>query len=211
MHGWGSRASHTALIGRIIAKSGFRVVAYDAPAHSSLKETGRAETSNFLEFSRAIVSISDKLGPFDTIVGHSLGALASLYAVAGHPQIADHKISTRKLVLISLPVSVERLVQHFCHFHGLNEVDCIKLKKGLEETFHISIADFTAASALQNIEAETLLVHDSDDKDFPITDIYELHNSFPNSNLCTTSSLGHQKIVMNRQMIMKISEFLTPG
>ena len=32
-HGWGSRASHMALIARGLARNGFRAVAFDAPAH----------------------------------------------------------------------------------------------------------------------------------------------------------------------------------
>lgn len=208
VHGWGSRASHMALIGRILASSGFRVIAFDAPAHSSSGDSQRIEKSNFFEFARAISSLSNVFGPFHAIVAHSLGATASTFAVAGHSMISSKKVSTKKLVLISLPVSIESLVGHFCRKNNLNSKDSMRLKKGLENEFEFSLGDFSVASVLKDPDADTLLIHDTNDEEFPIRNVYNLCNTCQAVNLFTTKGSGHQRILMNRLMIAKIKQYL---
>ena len=133
-HGWGSRASHMAFIGRYLAASGFNVVAFDAPAHSSVDVNGKKTTSNMFEFCRAISAVTKNIGPVYGLIGHSLGAAASVFAVAGYSLLADYKIDAGKLVLISMPVSVNDMIQNYCARNDLDARGCADLKNGLEET-----------------------------------------------------------------------------
>ncbi|MFW5716721.1 MAG: hypothetical protein ACOC0E_04665, partial [Spirochaetota bacterium] len=52
VHGWGSRASHMALLGRSLARAGFRAIGFDAPAHSSVDPDRAKPTSNMFEYCR---------------------------------------------------------------------------------------------------------------------------------------------------------------
>jgi len=63
-HGWGSRASHLALIAQILAQDGFRVVAFDAPAHSSVMVKPLKDTTNMFELSRAMCTVAKSLGKY---------------------------------------------------------------------------------------------------------------------------------------------------
>jgi alpha-beta hydrolase superfamily lysophospholipase len=62
-HGWGSRASHLAFIGRNLARAGFHIMAFDGPAHgNSLKKDGK-NISNMFEFCRAVKCAADRMQP----------------------------------------------------------------------------------------------------------------------------------------------------
>ena len=59
VHGWGSRASHLAFLGKNIATSGFRAVAFDGPAHGNSQFNGSCPRSSLPEFCRAILSVKE--------------------------------------------------------------------------------------------------------------------------------------------------------
>ncbi len=63
-------------------------------------------------------------------------------------------------------------------------------------------------AAIQKLSADILLVHDSEDEEFPVSDIYDLLKSFPSVKLHVTTGSGHQKILANRTMMTKVKDHL---
>jgi hypothetical protein len=53
-----------------------------------------------------------------------------------------------------------------------------------------------------------LFVHDEEDEEFPISDIYGLQKSMPAVKILVTAGSGHQKILANRTMMAGVKEFL---
>ncbi len=209
LHGWGSRASHLAHIARAIARAGFRTVAFDAPAHTS--STGRElkkTTSSMFEYGRAVSAVAKALGPLYAVVGHSLGAISSVFCTAGFKMFADHRISADAMALLSIAPSLADILSSFCRQHGLNEVEGVELKESLEEGFSFSVEDYEVQRALPAVEAKLLFVHDTRDEEFPIDGIRALHRAFPATKLFETEGSGHQKILMNRAMLRRVLEFL---
>lgn len=207
VHGWGSRASHMALIARTLANSDFQVITYDAPAHASLSDISRSELSNFFEFSRAVAQVSKYLGPFHAIIGHSLGAIATVFAITGKSLTAGNQIQADKLILMGMPVYLENLVTIFCKIHGLDINDCLQLKNDLELSFNFLFTDFSVGNELKEISEDVLFIQDKDDE-FSLEDLENLRKSYPDTTLFTTQGAGHQKMIMNRQVIARIRDFL---
>ncbi len=77
VHGWGSRASRLGALAVALVEAGFRVVAFDAPAHG--ESTGRF--ASLPEFARALVDVAEAAGPIHGLVGHSLGGAAVAMAM----------------------------------------------------------------------------------------------------------------------------------
>jgi pimeloyl-ACP methyl ester carboxylesterase len=209
VHGWGSRASHMGLIARTLAGSGFKAISYDAPAHASGIDDNRAELSNFFEFSRSLAQVAKNIGPFFAIIGHSLGAVASVFAITGKSLVSGYRVQTEKLILMGLPVHLENLVTSFCRNKGLNDSDCSRLKNDLEHNFNFSFDDFNTEEALREIKAEVLVIHDRNDEEFPLSEAECLQKSFPKIELYVFDGKGHQKVMLNRQVISRIEEWLT--
>jgi pimeloyl-ACP methyl ester carboxylesterase len=207
-HGWGSRASHFAPLGRTLTKVGFQVLAFDGPSHGRSLKNGQKQHSSMFEFCRAIATVASTIQPLYAIIGHSLGAAAAAFTVAGHASLSSYKTFTERLVLISSPVNVTRMIEHFCRKEGLEE-KVGELTKGLEEEFRFSVSNYLLPLALSNVEASILFVHDEQDKEIPVADALSLKDSRDDVRLVLTQGAGHQRILANRIMIRAVKDFLT--
>jgi len=208
VHGWGSRASHMAFLGRFLAKAGFKVVAYDAPAHSSTDAPLKKTKSNMFEYCHAISAVAKSLGPVYAVVGHSFGAACAAFTAAGTSAFNDYKIPVEKLVLMSTPPTLVDVYKSFCIRDGIGIEGLPLLKSSLETEFYFVSEDYTVKAALQKLSSDVLLVHDAEDEEFPVSDIYDLQKSMPAANLLVTAGSGHQKILANRTMMAGVKEFL---
>jgi len=208
VHGWGSRASHLAFMGRFLAKAGFRVIAYDAPAHSSTAVPLKKTTSNMFEYCHAISAIAKTLGSIYAIVGHSFGAACAAFTVSGISAFSNFKIPVEKLVLISTPPTLVDVYESFCRKDVVGKEGLSLLKRALETEFFFLSEGYTVKAALQKISADILIVHDAEDEEFPVSDIYALQETKPAAKLLVTTGSGHQKILANRTMMARVKEHL---
>jgi pimeloyl-ACP methyl ester carboxylesterase len=207
-HGWGSRASHFAPLGRALARAGFQVLAFDGPSHGRSLKDGQKQRSSMFEFCRAIATVASTIQPLYAIVGHSLGAAAAAFTVSGHASLSSYKTFTERLVLISTPASVARMIENFCRRENLEE-KVGELTHGLEREFRFSASNYLLPPALSNVEASILLVHDEHDKEIPLADAISLKDAHKDARLVVTQGAGHQKILANRVMIRAVKNFLT--
>ena len=208
LHGWGSRASHWSPLVRILVKSGFRVIAFDAPAHGrSLKPRDRQQSSMF-EFCRAMFAAAQTLQPVYALVGHSLGAASMIFANAGYADLAPYTIPAERLVAISAPESMNRMITLFCRQRSLPPDVEWELTTELEQAFEFSVAHYQTAEALAQTEAHVLLVHDEDDNEVPVSGAHQLQQARPDARLVLTRGSGHQRILGNRNMLRAVNNFL---
>lgn len=54
-----------------------------------------------------------------------------------------------------------------------------------------------------------MIVHDKDDNEFPVSHLYKIQNDCRGTTCEITEGCGHHKILFNRMIIKKISDFLT--
>jgi pimeloyl-ACP methyl ester carboxylesterase len=207
VHGWGSRASHLALIGRALAKEGFAVTAPDMPAHSS---TGIStlEKSNMFQYGRALSAVAKSVGPVHAVVGHSFGAMCGAFVLAGLGAFADHRVDVPRLVLMSTPPTIASVLESFCRHDEVGASGFPELKEVLEKGFDFRVDDYTIARALPGIKAKTLLIHDEADEEFPVREILSIHEGVPEIEIFVTQGSGHQRILGNRAVITRVKEFL---
>ena len=209
VHGWGSRASHLALLCKLISKSGFKVITYDAPAHfSSIGYVGKS-TSNMFEYSYALSVVAKEIGPIYGLVGHSFGAFCGALIAAGRLVFADYKITPEKLILIGTPPTLSDILKSFCRHNNLDSNGFIELKVNLEKEFSFCVDDYEMLGTLSSVASKTLLIHDADDDEFAIEDIHSIQRELPRLELFRSNGSGHQKILLNRTVIAQIIKYLT--
>jgi hypothetical protein len=208
VHGWGSRASHMAFLGRFLAKAGFRAITYDAPAHSSISTLVKKTTSNMFEYCKGISAVAKTLGNVYAVVGHSFGAACAAFTAAGISAFSDYKFPAEKLVLISTPPALVDVYASFCRKDVAGKEGVPILKSTLETQFDFLSEDYTVKTALQKLSAGILFVHDTEDEEFPVSDIYALQETKPTAKLLITTGSGHQKILANRTMMAGVKEYL---
>ncbi len=197
VHGWESRATQMYGLVKGLVKQGFTVCAVDMPGHGH----SFGDTSDAYLFSQTVKLAQQKLGHFHAIIGHSMGAGAAAIAVG-------QGVTCDKLVLISGPSSIENVLRRFSGFVGLNKKTSNKFIGFIEQHVGVPSTDLDASKLLQACEIPTLLIHDENDIEMPISESKQLAAVFNQSELFVTKGLGHRKILKSADVLTKISDFV---
>ncbi len=207
-HGWGSRASHMALLGRGLARKGFRVVAFDGPAHGRSRLPGESPLTSGFAFGRAIHAVAEAMGPFHAVVGHSVGASAVVWTAVGVGLLASYRIHMEKIVLLSCPPGINQFIMNFCAQNGGSTEE---LKRGLELEFSCCADDYEVGGLLPRIGLPILMIHDESDEEAPVRTAIDAARDVKGVQLVLTKGLGHNRILASREMLRAALSFLDSG
>lgn len=208
VHGWGSRASHLALLARSIAKSGFRVVAFDGPAHGNSEFNGDYPRSSLPEFCRAIFHVSNHFGPIFGLIGHSFGGTAAAFTACGQANLSGYRVAVEKLVLISSPSGIDAMVSHYCRNYNLPDGSKAVVIAQVEKEFPLKVQDYDINDALKKFSGDVLVVHDVDDQEVFIEEARQMVKEHEHVSLIETSGEGHRRILASRSLMRTIKSFL---
>ncbi|MBM7832302.1 putative alpha/beta hydrolase family esterase [Agromyces cerinus] len=205
VHGWRGRASQFAPIVRELRAGGYHLVAFDAPAHGD----GYGRRTVIRTWIDAIDAMSERHGPFEAIVGHSLGALTAINAVR-------EGVSAPRVAAIA-PVSSGRyLFDTFAGHVGLSDRAAEIQRDRYRERVFSDFADpwryFDAVRAPMSPDIELLLVHDRDDSQIAASESERLHAAHgENSRLLLTSGQGHGRVLAADRTLDAVSSFIDGG
>jgi len=197
VHGWGSRAGRFSGLARALAKGGFRVVAYDGPAHGS--STGRL--ASLPEFGRALGAVGRTVGPVHGLVGHSLGGAAAMLALRDG-------LEAERVVLLATPADVVRYSTAFANHLRLSNSTRIALRRNLETRLKTRWDELDLPAIARSLRAPVLLLHDRDDEDVPFSQGEEIARAWPSARLALTSGLGHRAILRDPAVVRRTVAFL---
>jgi len=208
VHGWSSRASHMAFLGRNLVKAGFCVIAYDCPGHGNSIYNNENVRTNLPEYCRAIYHVTNKVGPLYAIIGHSFGAAAAVFTLVGQANLLGYKIDAKKLVMISSPSGIHQMVTHFCKRNGFCDATHRQMIALLEDEFPLKAKDYEISNALEKIDARVLAIHDKDDEEIDIKDARKMLADHKRVEFFETSGEGHRKILVSRGLLRVVMKFL---
>lgn len=186
-----------------LLKMGYRVLAFDAPAH------GQSEGKHIhvVVYQEAIQQIMQQAGPVHHFIGHSLGAL-TLSMIAEQVDQSDK----RKFVLIAPATKTTTTFANFFKMMHLNEVTIAAFLNDVSSKTHHKVEYFAADRALANYKGQVLWVHDEKDMVCPFEDIIEFKENAPsNINFLITNGLGHNKVYKSANVMDQIMAFLNPS
>lgn len=189
LHGWRGRASQFAPLVRELVAEGFRVLAFDAPAHGS--SPGRS--TDIRDWIDAAEQLQAANGPFDAIIGHSFGALAAL-------TIARSTVPTPAVAAIAGAASPDAFVAQFAEDLRLDAATTARLSERFRRRLGMDQAAVSARydAAQHPLPADTalLVVHDRGDRRMPDHDSLRLHEAHgTRSRLVRTDGLGHTRVL----------------
>ncbi len=201
VHGWESRGTALRAFVPLLLEKGFKVVAFDAPAHG---DSGFKQTT-LPHFSGAVRAIINRLDGVYGIIGHSFGGATTVFSMA----VMDTAIQVERLVLVATPSNYRAMFQQF--------LNAINASSSVTRLFHdkiSSILNFPFEEA--NVDklfprdrvGELLVVHDRNDPIVPFSQGEKIANSKPNSRLLISEGWGHFALMKNQEVIEKVSEFI---
>jgi pimeloyl-ACP methyl ester carboxylesterase len=196
-HGWSGRGTQLFKIAERLANSGFRIVSFDGPSHG--RSTGK--TTLMIEFIASILQLQKEFGGFYAAVGHSLGGMSILNA-------SVRGLEVEKIVTIGAGDVIYDIILDFVKQLGLDESYAKRMQHYFEKKYKMKMHDLSASVAAAGVKQSTLVVHDTQDDDVPVSCAYAIAEKLQNGKLLITERLGHRKILGDANVINQIDDFL---
>ncbi len=198
VHGWAGRAGQMAVYAAPLVEAGYRVVAFDAPAHGNAD--GRF--SALPELALAIERIATEIGPIRAIVAHSMGTAATTLALS-------RGVPAERLVYLAPPEELSRFLTRLSQFMGFSDEIAPRVQKRLERRYGVPLEEARGSVLAPNLTVPLLVIHDHEDRDVPIEEGRRLVNAWPGAKLIETHGLGHTRIIRRARIVKTAIRFLT--
>jgi pimeloyl-ACP methyl ester carboxylesterase len=183
-HGWGGNAAQLRGFVFHLAGAGFRVIAYDQPAHGLSEGT----LTGLPDFAGALREVALRSGGVRAIIGHSLGGTAAAYALS-------KGLPAERIVLVSPPADIVAYSRRFARWHSVPERVRGAMQSAIEERYGVSWSDLDVARLAPRLNAKALVIHDEGDRMVPWTQGEKFARLWPGARLMSTSGLGHNRIL----------------
>jgi pimeloyl-ACP methyl ester carboxylesterase len=198
VHGWAGDAQQLRAQADTLAAAGFDPLLLDLPAH------GRSSgwRSNLLQWVRALFAVTARFGPWDGVVAHSLGAMATAHALA-------RGLPVRRVALIALAPPPWQFLRWFAQAMGSGELLASRMRGHIERREGVSLQQFEPAWLGERLAQPTLLVHDRGDVTAPASGSEALLAGLPAGRLHVTEGLGHRRLLSDPQVMQQVLAHLS--
>ena len=197
VHGWNGNGAQLSGFVDPLVRAGHYVAAPDMPGHGDSAGTH----SNVLEMADAILRAGRRLGPVHAVIAHSLGAAATILALA-------EGLGAERAVLIAPPADLPRYAHAFARTVGLSPRSAAGMVTRIDRLLGGRQAiDLTRLAARQR--ARALIVHDPEDREVPFADALALASAWPGASLAAVRGAGHTKALRHPEVISRAVGFVT--
>jgi pimeloyl-ACP methyl ester carboxylesterase len=195
-HGWSGSAHDMAAIGDELRGRGFRVVAFDMPAHG--KSSGRRTTLPAM--ARAIRDVAHAIGPVRAVVGHSLGAAAALLALRDG-------LAADCAVAIAPPREAPHFLAQLVDALGLPAQRLQGAIRVVERQVG-PLAHLEADRAASALRLPGLVIHDVNDRQVPFAHGAAIARAWRGAELVSLEQVGHRRILEHDVVIQRVAAFV---
>ena len=197
-HGWGGHAAQMRPFVFPLVSAGFRVIAYDQPAHG----VSDGRLTALPDFADVLAEVAAHHGNVRAVIGHSLGGTAA--ALAHAMQKAD----LRKLVLVSPPSDLVGYSRRFARWHWMPEPVRRAMQAAIEERYGLCWSELEVSRLAARLHAPALIIHDRSDRVVPWKQGEQLARHWPGARFISTEGLGHRRVLEADAVTQAAAEFL---
>lgn len=198
-HGWGGYAAQMRAFVFPLVSAGYRVVAYDQPAHG----VSEGRFTGLPDFADVLGEVAWHYGEVKAVIGHSLGATAAALALAWG------KARFGKIVLVSPPSDMEGHSRRFARWHWIPEPVRRSMQAAIEDRYGVRWNELEISGLAPKLGAEALVIHDREDRVVPWTQGASFARRWPGARLLSTDGLGHGRILQDSGVACAAAEFIT--
>jgi len=197
VHGWAGRGTQLFTISDKLLENRYMVISIDGPAHG-FSEGKRTNMTDFIE---TLKTVEETYGPFEAAIGHSFGGMVLLKSTA-------HFLKINKLVVMGTANDVRKIIHDLARKLQLKPAVADYVLKKLQKQFNSNLETMTSAYSASKIDIPTLVIHDTTDREVPVSCAYEIRQNLSKGTLLITNGLGHQRILKDSTVQNRIIEFL---
>ncbi len=200
MHGWGgARAQMTGFVDPLLF-AGYRVVAYDQPAHGESDGT----MTNLLEIAPTMDLIAKQEGPFHAVIAHSFGTLITSYAL-----VERNFPPPARLVYFGAFNQLLESLPRFQVIAGLSDEIMDGFRGMLYENFGRDVLEAITNELLTpRIHIPALIFHDATDNVTPVEDSRAIARVWKHTHYIETQGLGHRGALQSKSIHEQAVKFL---
>ena len=198
VHGWAGRGSQLAAFAASLGDAGWRVVAYDAPAHGGA--VGQRQTT-LPELADTIGEVAAHVGGVSCVVAHSLGTSATARAIGDGLQL-------ERVVFVAPPAEPGRYLQHMARYLWFGDEVARRAQTRIQIRVGRTFDELHTERLAADMSVPLLVVHDASD---PVVDYRQgraVAGAWPGAVLHTTEGLGHYRILRDPAVIREVSGFV---
>jgi len=201
VHGWESRGTALRSFVPKLVEKGFKVVAFDGPAHGN----SSGKRTDLPSFGGAIRAIINHTGNVHGIIAHSFGGVSTVFTLAN----LETELKIEKLVLIGVPSSAKKVIKSFTKMINAPEAIFKNILQFIEQKFSLSMDDADIRKVANRINVkEAMIVHDESDQIVPISEGKLIACAWPNATFLITNGYGHFKLMKNPDLVDRVTAFL---
>jgi pimeloyl-ACP methyl ester carboxylesterase len=199
-HGWNGNAAQLSSFIRPLVESGFRVVAFDQPAHGH-SSGRRATVRNMAE---ALQDVARAVGPVQAVVAHSLGATATALALFDN-------LPAARAVLIAPPADAPHFARRLAAMLGLSPERTDGMLAEVQRTVGVHLESLDVRRFAGWLRQPGLVFHDVADREVPFAHGRAIAEAWPAARLVPLTSLGHTRPLADREVVRTTVAFLREG
>jgi pimeloyl-ACP methyl ester carboxylesterase len=196
-HGWGGRATQMKRFVFHLAAAGYRVIAYDQPAHG----ISEGRLTGLPDFADTMGAVARHHGNVQAVIAHSLGGPATAIALA-------RGLPAARVVLVSPPSDLVGYSRRFARWFAIPERVRRAMQAAIEERFGVRWSDLEVARLAPRLRAEALVIHDRHDTQVPWKQGAALARHWPGARLMSTQGLGHGRILEDDAVARAAVDFI---
>lgn len=200
LHGFESSVLNFEAYVTPLAKKGYEVLGFDAPAHGA----SGGKRINALDYKNLILKIQQEYGPITSFITHSFGGLALALALEEMPHD-----ETWKAVFIAPATESVTAANHFTALLKLDAEVLKEFEALIEEANNRPLSWYSVARAAGAIKAQVLFLQDEKDSITPLSDVRPIMDKgYPNFRFVISTGLGHSYIYRAKQTLHTVVDFL---
>jgi pimeloyl-ACP methyl ester carboxylesterase len=196
LHGWQSHTYRWKSYIEVL-KDEYSVHTLDAPGHG----LSGGKLLNVPLYSEVIEKQITRIGSFDSIITHSLGAFSTLYTLYRNPDLA-----VSKMIALASPGEATEFFDFFSNTLNLNKKSTQLVVQYFEKTFQKTPDYFSAPAFASEVKIPGLIIHDEDDPETPFYHAERIHHAWKNSRLLKTKGYGHN--LRSAEVIKEVVKFV---
>lgn len=197
-HGWGGNAAQMRGFVYPLLAAGFRVIAYDQPAHG----VSGGKLTGLPDFAEVFAELAWHHGGVKAVIAHSLGAAGAALAHA-------RGLPLESIVLVAPPADIVGFSRRFARWHWIPEGIRRSMQAAIEERYGVTWDELDVARLVPRLRARALVIHDRDDRIVPWTQGARVAGLWPNARFFSTDGLGHGRILADEDVVRAAAKFIS--
>ncbi|HYO52969.1 alpha/beta hydrolase [Archangium sp.] len=207
VHGWTGRATSMAPLIRPLVDAGYRVMAYDGPAHG--ESTGRR--AQLTLWADAILAVAKHVGEPYAVIAHSMGCAGTTLALGAG-------LGARRAVYLAPLGNIIEMSERFAGMLAISPKVIERMRANMCERYRESWVRYggdwpslLGPSIAPRLRTPLLVLHDAEDREVDWRQADALVRAWPGAELVTTRGLGHTRICASPEVVERVLSFLGPA